>query len=151
MSGAGEVMHRIILPDGQHRQSAALRCARVFGYLSIGVSGLLILISDALTLPYDVLAGFLAAGGLASAFGAYLRRWAGEFVGIPLAVAGLVSLGLASIDLHLVTTPVIAAANVALLWGFALLLAGRWRAVLAIYRLAVMISRMDEDGGRSDE
>lgn len=130
-------MHRIMLPDGTHRQSKSLRLARSFGYASLGLAGVMIILSNVLTdLLSSVLAVFLVVGGFSSAVGAALRRWLGEFVGLPLSAAALVSLGLITYDDTKDAAPLLALGNLLLLIGYALLLGGRWRAVLSVYRLA---------------
>lgn len=139
-------MHRIVLPDGTTRQSELLRWARVFGYGCIGLSGLLLLASQVFQSGLDnALASFLLVGGFSAASGSVSRRWAGEFLGLPLAAAGMVSLGVISWEAQHEMIPMLAAANLAILTGFALLLLGRWRQVLTVYRLALWVGRRDSE------
>ncbi|MEU0081355.1 hypothetical protein ABZY58_25935 [Micromonospora tulbaghiae] len=77
-------------------------------------------------------AGFLAVGGLLSAYGAATDRWIGEHIGLPLlwAAFGVYALILASL-----LAPASVVASMAI-GAFGLLLFGRWRDVAAVRREA---------------
>ena len=88
-----------------------------------------------------MLAAFLVVGGFSATVGAVSGRWAGEFIGLPLVATGLVSLGIISWSSSRTEAPWLAAGNLCLLTGFAVLLLGRWRAVLAVYYLVRWVGR----------
>ena len=135
-------MHRIVYPDGSFRQSKVLGVARMFGYACVGTAGFLLLLSQVFHSGFaNALAGFLLVGGLTSSLGAVTRRWVGEFVGLPLVVAGLMSLGVISWSAQSDFAMLLATANLLLLTGFSTLLVGRWRSVLAVYRMAMFVGR----------
>ena len=133
-------MNRINLPDGSMGKSRSLQAIRVVAYLLISVGGVFLVISDLLVPTYgllaEVMAWFLAVGGLFAALGAITERWVGEFTGLPLAAAAFVVLSFYIYNSGKDEVPWIAAANLCLLAAFAALLMARWRVVLAIFRVA---------------
>lgn len=140
-------MHRILLTDGDTRPSKTLRWARTNGYFMLALAGLLISISPVLTTPQaQVLAGFMFLGGMLASWGAFYERWFGEFVGIPLIGAALASLGLITWgDMMDAGAAFLAWSNLLLLLSFAALLIGRWRSVLAVYRVARWFATHDKE------
>lgn len=84
---------------------------------------------------------FLVAGGLVSAFGRFLGRWAGEFVGLPLLAAAF-----AIYAVSLITTTITSGRLTGIPAGIALvailfLVGGRWAEVNAIREEAVAEAR----------
>lgn len=132
-------MHRLYTVDGSWRQSKFLRFARTVSYLSITASGMLLLFSS-LEGVYGILGDammlFLVLGGFSAALGSITYRWAGEFLGIPLLSPAFTVLGVLIWDQSFDSAPVVATANLFLLISFSLLLLGRWRVVLAVFRFA---------------
>lgn len=133
-------MHRITTPDGHWRQSQFLRVARTVAYTCIGLAGALTLMSDFVLLTYgflgNAMAWFLLVGGAVAASGAASVRWYGEFVGLPLLSSAFCVLGILVWRGGHEATPFIATANMLLLGAFGILLATRWRVVLAVFRIA---------------
>lgn len=140
-------MHRIVTPDGGHRQSRFIRVALTTAYLIFTIVGALIWFSPVVVDIYGpairTLALFLVVGGGFSALGAATQRWAGEFAGLPLLAVAFLSFGLeASVDTY-EYAPLLATANLLLLSALALLMGVRWRAVFAVYRMARGVGRRE--------
>lgn len=139
-------MHRITLPDGTTRQSSMLRWSRVSAYTMFGTAGGLFLASDVLQIAYGItavwMAAFIALGGLLCAVGAASCRWPGEFCGLPLLGTGFAVLGLEVYRAGYDTIPWLASGNLALFLGLAAMIAARWRATLAVYRLARAVAQV---------
>jgi len=144
----GDLLHGINLANGTYRQSKFLRWARSVAYALFTAAGTLLLLSSVFTpllgATAALMSWFLVVGGAVSALGAILRRWVGEFVGLPLLISSFGVFAVITIQLSFQETPYIAVADAAILFGFALVLAVRWRAVLAIYRLAHRFSGSKE-------
>lgn len=133
-------MHRILVSNGKYRHSRLLCVLQTLGYLSLAVSGFLIVISPAFhSLASDIVAAFLMIGGLSAMMGSVTRRWLGEFVGLPLTAAALGVLGIYSWRSSIDTVPYIAWANLILFISYGALILARWRMVLAIYRTMVWL------------
>lgn len=81
-----------------------------------------------------VMAAWLVGGGLLSLGGQAVRRWPGEFVGLPLAWSALVGFSLLQLNLYGWVVEMVP--STALLWALALLLGMRWRDVWTLYRQA---------------
>lgn len=77
---------------------------------------------------------WLAVGGLLALAGQLLRRWTGEFVGLPLVGSSLVGFSLLQLNLYGWSLEMVP--STALLWSFGLIVLSRWRDVLALYRAA---------------
>lgn len=80
------------------------------------------------------MSGFLVVGSALSLGGQLLRRWPGEFVGIPLGGSAL--LGFSLLQLNLYGWALEMVPSTALLWALGLLLAVRWRDTWTLYSAA---------------
>jgi hypothetical protein len=133
-------MHRITTPDGRWRQSTFLRVVRTVAYGAISLAGMLTLVSPLDLLLYGdtgiAMTWFLVVGGGLASVGAATVRWFGEFIGLPLLSSSFCVLGILVWRAGFDATPFIASANMLLLVAFGLLLAARWRVVLAVFRIA---------------
>lgn len=147
------LMHSIIHVDGSHRQSHFLRWALASAYGLFGLGGTLLLLSPELGNIYQQsgvwMAGFIAFGGAASALGNALQRWPGEFIGAPLVAFGLCILGFESWLTSHVAYPLLANANLAILCGLGLLIAVRWRRVVAVFRFTHRVALIEKERRRS--
>lgn len=141
-------MHRITRTDGTTIQSEVLRWAFSCAYFLFVSAGVLILLSPELGTVYGrsgvVMAWFLVVGGVASFLGCATRHWVGEFVGGPLLVVGIASLGLEGWLTSHEVYPWIAGANLALLFGIASIGIARWRVVLSVYRLMAYLADLEK-------
>ena len=133
-------MHRIVEHDGSYRQSQFMRIVASLSYLLFTASGILLVLSAKLALIYgttaEVMAWFMAVGGVACSWGSISRRWVGEFVGLPLLGTAMMVLGLLIWMTSAAHAPFIALGNAFLLFAVAGIMLTRWRLVLAIYRAA---------------
>lgn len=134
-------MHRIVLSDGTHRKSRWLRLSRSTAYLLCMVGGLLLLASPLLGDAYgpiaEIMAWFLAVGGVCAAIGSIFEFWWGEFVGLPLLGSAFGIFGILVWNTNHETAPYLAAGNMCILMAFAVFMSARWRILLAIYSVVV--------------
>ena len=142
------LMHRITRSDGTTTQSEVLRWAFSCAYFLFALAGVFLLLSPEGGNVYgrsgDVMEWFLVVGGAASLFGCASRHWVGEFVGGPLLVVGIASLGLDGWVSSHEAYPWIAGANLALLLGIASVGIARWRVVLSVYRLMSRLAVLEK-------
>lgn len=142
-------MHRIMLPDGSHRQSVFLRWVRSLAYVLMATAGVLLVLSNLMHVYYgplgEAMSWFLIVGGILSAVGAATNRWAGEFSGLPLLAPAFAVFGVLVWRTSNISTPFIAAANLSLLMAIAFVMMSRWRVVFAVYKLA---HHLGDGGGR---
>jgi hypothetical protein len=121
-------------------KSTSIRWVRAVAYTLIALGGLLMLLSPLLWSLFGeagvAMCVFLIVGGALAAFGAYTRRWWGEFTGLPLLAPAFIILGFLTWESSREAVPFFAAANLCLISAFGGLLFTRWRVVLAIYRVA---------------
>jgi len=132
-----------------------MRVARTVAYFLIGLAGLLLILSPILTDVYtwvaEVMAWFLLVGGLLSFIGSALKRWWGEFMGLPLLAASFAVFAVISTKDTFEVAPYIAAANLALLLSISLAFISRWRECWLSYRLALRIAQHHPLEGDDDE
>lgn len=122
----------------------ALKVIRSMSYLLMSLAGGLLLISPIFRSVFptfgDIMAAFLAVGGMLAFLGAVVERWFGEYVGLPLLSSGFLVFAILGLYASGSDTPFIAWANFTLLTGLSLSLMDRWKQVRTIYRVAVRAS-----------
>ena len=132
-------MHLIRYESG-FRQSRFVRKVSSVAYLMFAASGGFFLQSHLLSVAYGegsvFMAWFLVVGGLVSAWGSAKAHWPGEFIGIPLLASALTVFSFAVLSQNVGSYPWIAWGNFLLLMAVVVMLAVRWRVVLAIYQAA---------------
>ena len=128
------------------------RGLRTLAYLLISVAGVLLLWSPILTDVYssiaEIMAWFLAVGGFLSFLGSLLRRWWGEFTGLPLLASSFAVFALISTKDTYEFAPFIAWANFFLLLAISIAFTARWWEAWQTYRLALHLAQhsLEEDG-----
>ena len=135
----------MMTPQSPDKPSVLMRVARTIAYACIGTSGLLLIMSPIFATTETPLAitmtWFMMVGGYISAVGAATNRWAGEFMGIPLLMASFSVFGFITFRENRPDAPYIAAANLSLLNGLALLFLARWLYVFSVQDAAQRFSR----------
>lgn len=131
------------------------RGLRTVAYLFISMAGFLLIWSPILTEVYsdiaEVMAWFLAVGGFLSFLGALVRRWWGEFMGLPLLASSFMVFALISTKDTYDVAPFIAGANFLLLSAIGLALSARWWETWQSYRLAIHIAKHSPGEENGDE
>lgn len=129
------------------------RWLRTTAYLLISVAGFLLIWSPILTDVYsgiaEVMAWFLGVGGFLSFLGSLLKRWWGEFTGLPLLASSFSVFALISTKDTYDFAPFIASANFLLLIAISLAFTARWWETAQTYRLAIHLaqhSSVEESG-----
>lgn len=129
------------------------RWLRTTAYLLISVAGALLILSPILTDVYsdiaEIMAWFLTVGGFLSCLGSLLRRWWGEFTGLPLLASSFAVFALISTKDTMDLAPFIAWANFSLLFAISIAFTARWWETWQSYRLAVHLAQhspIEEDG-----
>jgi hypothetical protein len=126
-------------------RSTLQRIVRAVAYGLIGAAGALLLISPVFmadATPTAVLMSwFILVGGTSSALGTATDRWVGEFVGLPLLGPAFAVFGAITYRESHVAAPYLAAANLTLLLGLALLFMARWIYVLGVFHAADRLTR----------
>lgn len=115
------------------------RIARAVAYALIAVAGVLTFVAvfdvaEIVKPLWWVMSVWLVFGGLSSFAGQLVKRWTGEFVGLPLIGSSLFGFSLLQLNLYGWTLDMVP--STALLWAFALIVLSRWRDVYALYRAA---------------
>lgn len=132
-------------PQSPDKSSALMRVARTIAYMCIGTAGLLLILSPVFATTSTPLSltmtWFMMIGGYLSMLGAATNRWAGEFSGIPLLIASFSVFGFITFRENRPDAPYIAAANLSLLNGLALLFLARWLHVFSVQEAAQRFSR----------
>lgn len=122
-----------------------IRWLRTSAYLLISVAGVLLLWSPILTDVYtriaEVMAWFLGVGGFLSFLGSLLKRWWGEFTGLPLLASSFGVFALISTKDTYEVAPYIAWANFFLLFAISLAFTARWWEAWQNYRLALHLAQ----------
>jgi len=136
-------MFNVTPPDGVEVDDMWLRWLRTVAYLLISAAGVLLILSPVLTDIYlwvaEIMAWFLAVGGALSFTGSLLKRWWGEFCGLPLLGSSFAVFAFISTKGTWEFAPYIAAANFALLFSISLAIMSRWRETWLSYRLALRL------------
>lgn len=139
------------MPDGSRKRDKWLRVLMPMAYFCMFAAGILLFISDAFAelgaIAY-VMGGFLVVGGAASLWGSLSEKWVGEFVGLPLLASSFAVFGVLQAVPAFQAYPLIALANLLLLWSVADLLMGRWRQVKAVSTIALHVTEKERRWNR---
>lgn len=122
---------------------ARSRRFRIFGYLSLMVAGVALVVAREFHIYsvyiWSTMGVFLALGGLICAVGQWKRIWPPEYVGLPLIWTAMIVFTILQLGQWEGATGAVLAlgiANTTLLLGFSILVFSRWLDVGAVYRAA---------------